>query len=147
MLYLVIIMLCLPIAAYGIITNNNATIDTRTFLKERPQNKQDEQGNTFLHQLALNCSRFDEWKQMSQEMEQFADDNEKNMPHPFKNNMPNPLLENYDRATARRLAKAQFNESGNPICGTLILFLKEAEFMFLDRCSSKEGRKALAEKK
>jgi hypothetical protein len=71
-------------------------------------------------------------------MQQFADKN--------NGNMPNPLLENYDHATARKLAKAQFNKSGNPICGTLILFLREAEYMYLDRCSSQEGRRDLANK-
>jgi len=143
--YLIVILSCMPIVAYGIdstetpANNANATIDARTFLRERPHNKQNEQGNTFLHEIALNCSRFDEWKQLSQKMDQFANEN--------GNNIPNPLLENNDHATARKLAKAQFNASGSPICGTLIVFLREAEFLFCDRCSSEEGRKALSENK
>jgi len=118
--------------------NSNATIDTRIFLKERPYNKQNEHGNTFLHQIALDCSRFSEWKQLGQELQQFADQN--------NGNMPNPLLENNDRTTARKLAKAEFHKYGNPVCGTLILFLREAEFMYLDRCSSQEGRIELSRK-
>ncbi len=118
--------------------NPNATIDTRIFLKERPYNKQDKHGNTFLHQLALDCSRFSEWKEISKELQQFAD--------AHNGNTPNPLLENNDQATARKLAKAKFNKYGNPICGTLILFLREAEFMYVDRCTSQEGRKELSDK-
>lgn len=139
-------MTCLPFVAYGtaqtkqpsVRDNRNATIDARIFLKDRPQNKQDERGNTFLHELALRCHKFDEWEQMGQEMEQFVDEHEKNM--------TNPLIENNDHATARKLAKHQFNTFGNPICGTFIVFLREAEFLFLNRCSSQEGRKNLSGK-
>lgn len=137
MLYhLIIIISCFSLTALG--NSTNASIDARIFLKDRLYNKQDEQGNTFLHQLALNCSRFSEWKHISQEMQQFANEN--------NGNMPNPLIENNNHATARKLAKDQFNELGNPICGTLILFLREAEYMYLDRCSSEGGRKDLAER-
>jgi hypothetical protein len=122
----------------SILNETNATIDARIFLKDRPYNKQDAQGNTFLHQVALISHRFSEWKDISQKMNQFAEKN--------NGNMPNPLIENLDNTTARKLAKAQFKQHGNPISGTLTLFLQEAEYIYLDRCSSEEGRIELSKK-
>ncbi len=144
--YLFTITLCISTIAYSmdqtiqssLLNKANATIDARTFLKDRPYNKQDEQGNTFLHKLALISHTFSEWKDISQKMHQFAETN--------NGNMPNPLIENYKNETARKLTKDQFKKYGNPISGTFILFLREAEYRHLDHCSSQEGRIDLSKK-
>ena len=112
--------------------NKNGAVDIRKFGLEFPHNKQDERNNSFWHKLAFECESFDDWSQVEQKMELFKQNN--------KNWMPNPLIENLDGRTARKEAKNCFSKTGNPVCGLLVMYLKQTEDSYLNRMALKNNR-------
>lgn len=111
----------------------NNIMDMRKAWLEFPHNKQDENGNTFWHNLARESEHFQNWSQVHEKMEQFKKDN--------KNWLPNILLINKNGKTARQEAKASYNRSGNAVAGLLaFVFLKQQEDNFLNKMAVKDSR-------
>jgi hypothetical protein len=117
--------------------DNPDIIDIRTFGLEFPHNKQDENGNTFWHQLALISEVVADWAEVSQRINNFKQNNKKWLPNPF--------ILNKNGKTARQVAEDIFNQSGNPISGLLaFVYLKQQEDQFLDKMALKANREMTA---
>lgn len=112
-----------------------ATDDIRKFGLEFSHNKQDSHGNTFWHQLALVSNDFQDWSEVMERERIFRNNN--------KNWLPNPLIENNNGNTAKKEAKKIFKESGNPISGLLVVYLRKLEEGYLDKMALKINRERM----
>lgn len=120
-------------STYGIVDyNQNTNVDMRKFAIEFPQNKQDEYNNTFLHHLAKDSEDFEDWSEVMQRVEVFMSNN--------KNWMPNPFIHNKNGKTARQEAKKIFTNTGNPVSGVLVMYLKQMEDNTVNKLALKDGR-------
>lgn len=115
--------------------NQKNIIDIRKAWLEFDHNKQDENGNTFWHNLVHKSERFEDWSEVKQEENVFKQNN--------KNWMPNPLICNNDGRTARQEAKIVFKRSGNPVAGLLVINLRQSEDSFLSTVALKDNRKLM----
>jgi len=120
-------------STYGIVDyNQNTNVDMRKFAIEFPQNKQDECNNTFLHHLAKDSKNFEDWSEVMQRVELFMSNN--------KNWMPNPFIYNNSGKTARQEAKKIFTNTGNPVSGVLVMYLKQMEDNAVNKLALKDQR-------
>lgn len=120
------------------ITMGNEDIaDMRTFGLEFPHNKQDENGNTFWHQLALISEITSDWPEITQRINEFKQNNKKWLPNPF--------IQNNNGKTARQVAADVFKQSGNPVSGLLAnVYLKQQEDGFLNQMALRASREQTA---
>lgn len=112
--------------------NKEVIVDIRKCGLEFAHNKQDEYNNTFWHKLAIECKTVEDWSEVDQKMEQFKQNN--------KNWLPNPLIENRSGKTAKKKAKESYMRSGNPVCGLLVVYLKQTELNYLNTMALKSSR-------
>ena len=113
-------------------TNLNEPIqDIREAFLKFPHNKQDENGNTFWHQLAYASAEFDDWSQVEKLINDFKNNN--------KNWLPNPFIKNKNDNTAKEEAEKIFHQSGCPVCGFLVFYLENLERNFLGAMAIKSN--------
>ena len=117
------------------IMSSQNNVDIRKFGLEFPHNKQDEQGNTFWHQLALVSNGFQDWKQVQEQENIFRTNN--------NNWLPNPLIENKQGKTAKQEAKEIFKKTGNPVSGLLAVYLRQSEEGYLDKTAQQFNREMM----
>lgn len=114
--------------------NKKNIADMRTFALEFQHNKQDDQQNTFLHQLAFESKNFEDWSEVMQKVNVFMGNN--------KNWMTNPFILNANGKTAREEAKVVFKNTGNPVAGVLVMYLKQMEDNTVNKLAIKSQREA-----
>jgi hypothetical protein len=124
-------------------TTNNSKVDIRIFLKEQACNKKNAQGNTFLYQLARDCNAFNYWEEVTPFLAEYTNSHKGYVPNPFIEH--EKIINNQaTNITAKQEALNQFNDTGNPVCGTLKEMFNEMEVMFFDLAASKKGREQIA---
>jgi hypothetical protein len=117
---------------YSMNEQKKEIMDIRKRWLEFPHNKQDENGNTFWHQLAIESKTAQDWMEMELKMAVFK------QRHNYW--LPNPLIENNEGRTAKKEAKKIFSQSGNPVCALLVMYLNQNEYNFVNKVAVKSSR-------